>query len=66
MLFYLNLAGTGFTWLFATWLVCKYHTDGGKLFDNPTMKKLYPVLMACMVLMGNIFVYKVSHIGELT
>ena len=66
MSFYLNLAATGFVWLFATWFVCKYHTDNGELFNNPVTKRLYPVFMTCMVLLGAIFVYKVSHIGELT
>lgn len=65
MLFYLNLAGTGLAWIFMTWLVCKYHTDEN-LSTDPVRKKLYPIAMTCMVLLGSLFVYKVTHIGELT
>ena len=65
MFFYLELAALGLTWLLATWFVCKYHTDE-KYMNHPLMRKLYPMLMASMVVLGCIFVHRITHLGELT
>jgi len=65
MYVYLRLAGLGFSWLLATWFVYKFHTDE-KYHNHPLIKKMFPVWLVCMVLLGSLFVHRVTHWYELT